>query len=207
MGVHMHKTRINYPNKNSMIYEYGTAYRLLKADGVLRKTVGNDMISMNEITERDAAGNITKKNTVTGENSYGYDNIYQLTNYTNPVSEVKSAAYNYDYAGNRQNVIFNGNKVYSYTVDGANQINTITDGVTTTNQTYDDRGNMTGKGSNTFGWDYKNRLTSAVIGSKTIRYMYDYNDFKIEKTINGTTASIIITEISFCVKRTQQEKR
>ena len=182
-----HKTRIDYPNKNSMVYDYGTAYRLLKANGVLRKSTGDDIISKNEITERDPAGNITKKNTITGENSYGYDNIYQLTSYSNPVSDVKNATYNYDYAGNRQNVIFNGNKVYSYTVDAMNQINSLSDGIITTNFTYDDRGNMSGKGSNTFGWDYKNRLISASLSGKSVSYKYNVYDYKLEKTANSNT--------------------
>jgi RHS repeat-associated protein len=182
-----HKIRIDYPNKNSMVYDYGTAYRLLKADGVLRKPTGDDIISMNEITERDAVGNITKKNTITGQNSYGYDNIYQLTNYSNAVSDVKSATYNYDYAGNRQNVIFNGSKAYGYTVDAMNQINSISDGITTTNFTYDDRGNMTGKGLNVYGWDYKNRCINASVNGKSISYKYNLFDNKLERSINGNT--------------------
>lgn len=89
-----HKTQIDYPNNTSMLYGYGTAYWLTKADGVLNTT--GDMLVKNEIAQRDGVGNITQKNVTTGQLGYGYDNIYQLTSYNNSKAPVnKSMTYNY----------------------------------------------------------------------------------------------------------------
>jgi len=42
-------------------------------------------------------------------------------------------------------------------------------------------GNITGIGSNTYVWDYKNRLISSVVNSNTDYYTYDQNNIRVEK--------------------------
>jgi RHS repeat-associated protein len=70
-------------------------------------------------------------------------------------------------------------------VNNVNQI-TAFGGV---NLTYDDNGNMLSKGSNTFTWDYNNRLVGFSGGGKSVEYKYNYNDLRVykESSTGGST--------------------
>lgn len=169
------KKVIEYPNNTKMEYDYGTAYRITKANGVLDD---GRIITKNEITERDGAGNITKKQINTGEIRYDYDNIYQLAGYHNSVAVEKNIIYNYDDAGNREAVTVNG-ILQEYTPNDLNQLTLAGDIISFS---YDTNGNMTGKGTDTFTYDYNNRLTGASVAGKVVSYIYNNNDLRVEKS-------------------------
>ncbi|KKW19790.1 MAG: YD repeat protein [Parcubacteria group bacterium GW2011_GWA2_51_10] len=66
----------------------------------------------------------------------------------------------------------------------ATQIGTT--GATTT-FTYDSNGNMETGGIWTYGWDYRNRLTSAGDGTATTTFGYDYSGQRVFQTTASTT--------------------
>jgi RHS repeat-associated protein len=134
----------------------------------------------------DATNRITQSSGIDGTHDYSYDDTNQLTaaNHTTQANE----AYSYDANGNRTSV--------GYGTGTDNRL--LTDG--TYNYTYDDEGNRTkrveiatGKVTE-YNWDYRNRLTSVKFKdaggnvTKTIEYIYDVNNQRIGKKINGVVA-------------------
>jgi RHS repeat-associated protein len=134
----------------------------------------------------DAANRITQSGGTDGIQNYSYDSTNQLTgaNHTTQTAE----AYSYDANGNRTNG--------GYGTGTNNQL--LTDG--TYNYTYDDEGNRTKRVEIATGkvteyvWDYRNRLASVLFKdaggtvTKTIEYVYDGNDRRIGKKIDGAVS-------------------
>jgi RHS repeat-associated protein len=136
--------------------------------------------------------------------SYAYDLASRLTGITHsgPSGVIEALTYQYDAAGNRVSLTRgNGtasllpNAVASATYDAANE-QTAFAGATLT---YDNNGNLTNDGVNTYQWDARNRLvgisggttatfaydalgrrTNKVIGSLTSQFLYDGNDIAAE---------------------------
>ena len=177
------KQQIMYPNNNKMVYEYGQGYKINKANSyIVREDGTEEMITKNEILLRDGVGNIKQKRVNTGIQTYEYDNIYQLTNYAGDA--VKDMVYNYDYRGNRILMREEGNPDVSYEVGRNNKTTEIRYAATPVVLNYDDRGNMTGKGTNTYVYDYKDRLVMAALPGKQIEYSYNTADRKIREIRN-----------------------
>ena len=126
----------------------------------------------------DDAGNRLSMTTRQGTDNYGYDNIYQLTT----VSGTQTHSYQYDDTGNRElvdGIIYTPNNLNQYEQVGG------------TNYQYDPKGNLTNDGVHTFGYDYENRLISAVGNGNNATYNYDGFGRRISKTVNGTTTYFI----------------
>jgi RHS repeat-associated protein len=131
----------------------------------------------------DAANRIIQSAVTDGTQDYSYDSTNQLT--TADHTTQTDEAYSYDANGNRTNA--------GYGTGTNNQL--LTDG--TYNYEYDGEGNRTkrteiGTGKVTeYVWDYRNRLTSVLFKdasgavTKTIEYLYDVNDRRIGKQIDG----------------------
>jgi RHS repeat-associated protein len=132
----------------------------------------------------DAADKLASTvSSVDGTSSYSYDSTNQLTgaSHTSQTNE----AYSYDANGNRTNA--------GYGTGTNNQL--LNDG--TYNYVYDGEGNRTRRTEISTGkvteyvWDYRNRLASVLfkdaLGSvtKTIDYLYDGNNQRIGKRIDG----------------------
>ena len=81
-----------------------------------------------------------------------------------PVAALFS--WSYDGAGNRLTQT-SGSQVTSYTYDGADQL-TSTSGAFAETYAYDANGNRTAAGSDTFAYDWRNRLRSATVGATTV---------------------------------------
>ena len=56
---------------------------------------------------------------------------------------------------------------------------------------YDDNGNQTGRGSDSFTYDHDNRLTQAVIGGNTSTYAYNGDGLRASRTAGGVTANYV----------------
>jgi RHS repeat-associated protein len=131
----------------------------------------------------DNANRIIQSSGTDGIQDYTYDSTNQLT--TADHTTQTDEAYSYDANGNRTNT--------GYGTGTNNQL--LTDG--TYNYEYDGEGNRTkrteiGTGKVTeYNWDYRNRLTSVVFKdaagnvTKTIEYLYDVDDRRIGKKIDG----------------------
>ena len=124
---------------------------------------------------------------------YTYDDIYRLTNYkagalsggeiTAPVTQTQ---YNYDGVGNGTSTDRDGT-VTTYTPNNMNEYTAIVDGGTI-NPVYDNNGNLTNDGTNTYTYDYENRLIS-VSGGVTATYSYDPLGRRIQKVTGGSTTN------------------
>jgi RHS repeat-associated protein len=134
--------------------------------------------------------------------TYGYDNASQLTSYTGPEG---SLTYMYDNASELTGVGNARNESYSYDLNGNRNMtgwstggNNRLTGDGTFTYVYDNEGNMLSKTRLsdsqqwTFTWDYRNRLTQAVVKTSagvTVAndvFTYDVQDQRIGKSTNGT---------------------
>ena len=115
----------------------------------------------------DKADNITQKTTEHGTYSYGYDNLYRLTQATNQ-GPLTSEAYTYDQVGNR-----------------------TTDSNALGNWTYNSNNQLTAAGANiTFDYDANGNTISKSDGTNTTTFVYDTTDRLIEvKDTNGVTVA------------------
>jgi RHS repeat-associated protein len=77
----------------------------------------------------------------------------------------------------------------SYTSNALNQYTAV--GAVT--PTYDSNGNLTSDGTFTYGFDARNRLTSAVGAGNTAAYVFDAQGRRKTKTVNGTT-TVFVTD-------------
>jgi YD repeat-containing protein len=75
----------------------------------------------------------------------------------------------------------------SSTYDRADRI--LTPG--STNYTVNAAGNLTARGSDSFGYDQANRLTSATVGGTTTIYTYDGDGKRVSSTVGGTTTNCV----------------
>jgi RHS repeat-associated protein len=131
---------------------------------------------------------------------YSYDANYQLTRADYPTAapyygDIES--WTYDAIGNRLTSTKNGfTTSYTYQKIGTNPNNwqrLLTAGATS--YTYDNNGNTTTEGSNTYGWDYENRMTS-IAGAATTTYKYDYQGRRTSKTVGGVTTTYLYDGLS-----------
>jgi len=106
--------------------------------------------------------------------TYGYDDIYQLTS----VTGAQSHSYDYDDVHNREEA-----DGVSYSVNDLNQYTEVD----TFEFDYDSRGNLISDGVNTYSYDYENRLDSVFTATDTVSYTYDPFGRRISKTTEGET--------------------
>jgi YD repeat-containing protein len=171
-----------YSGVNSVVdtnYTYDNNQRLIK----LAHVKGANTVASYDYSY-DAADKLASTvSSVDGTSNYSYDATNQLTaaSHTSQVNE----AYSYD---------ANGNRVSGGTVTGVNN-QLLSDGTYT--YTYDGEGNRTKRTEiatskvTEYVWDYRNRLASVLfkdaagIVTKTIEYLYDGNNQRIGKRIDG----------------------
>jgi RHS repeat-associated protein len=132
----------------------------------------------------DAASQLTSYTGPEGSLTYTYDNASELTG----VGNARSESYSYDLNGNRN--------MTGWSTGGNNRLT----GDGTFTYAYDNEGNLLSKTRQsdsqqwTFTWDYRNRLTQAVVktsGGVTVAndvFTYDIEDRRIGKSTSGTQA-------------------
>ena len=164
-------------------YGYDAASRLTQvAQGVLAVGLGYD--------------NANRRTSLTYPNgmstSYAYDVASRLANMTHngPSGLIEGLAYTYDSAGNRTSLARANatasllpNAVASSTYDAANEQISFA-GATLT---YDQNGNLTNDGMNSYSWDARNRL-AGISGGATASFSYDSLGRRISKAIGGEAA-------------------
>jgi RHS repeat-associated protein len=126
--------------------------------------------------------------------SYTYDNASRLQNilHQGPAGVIESLTYTYDTAGNRINLTransaaTNLPAAVQAAYDAANEQTQFAGA----NLTYDQNGNLTSDGTNTYTWDARNRVT-ALSGAVSASFSYDALGGRISKTVNGVTAQYL----------------
>jgi len=169
----------SYPNGVTATYTYDDAGRLAS----VVNSQGETTLSSYTYT-LDAVGNRTQMVDLSGTHSYQYDDLYRLTQVTYPNDDEVS--YAYDANGNRTTMTVNGTPT-SYTYDDADQMTQAVG----TSYTYDANGNQTSGGSDTFSYDYENRLTQTTVAGTTSSFTYNGLGLRVSKTVGGNTTDYV----------------
>jgi len=180
------RTQMTTNGQSPVTYQYDVASRLTRVEqGSLFATLGYDNAG-----RRTSLGYSNGTTT-----SYAYDLASRVTAITHngPNGLIEALAYTYDAAGNRTSLTrANGpasvvpQAVASATYDAANE-QTQFSGATLT---YDQNGNLTNDGVNTYTWDVRNRLIG-LSGGTTASSTYDPLGRRASKTINGIATQFL----------------
>ena len=117
--------------------------------------------------------------------SYTYDSLYRLITATYSSGEYYH--YTYDAVGNRQSLTTHED-VVNYQYDAANRLVMAGD----VPVGWDNNGNMTSFGSQTYSYDHANRLTQVVSGTLTTEFTYNGVGDRVAKTVDGVTTDYVL---------------
>ena len=180
---------LTYPGAKVVTYGYDVLNRL--------GTV-SDWLAHTTTYTYDAASRLSASANPNGTAaSYSFDNANRLTGLSNTKGATVFASYAYalDAIGNHTQVTQNeplppvftpGTVAYSYDAD--NRLNSV--GSTVNN--FDANGNMTAKGTNTFAYDFENRLKQSTIGGVATQYGYNGGGNRLSRIIGSTTTRYVL---------------
>ncbi len=122
--------------------------------------------------------------------NYGYDVASQLTGITYKLgtNTLGNLTYAYDLAGRRTAVggSYARTNVPSAAPTASYNLNNQLTNWNGATLTYDNNGNLTGDGTNTYMWNARNQLVT-ISGSVSANFQYDAFGRRVSKTIGGTT--------------------
>jgi RHS repeat-associated protein len=137
----------------------------------------------------DDRGLRTSMDTVDGKWTYQYDDLGQLTGWTDPQNH--STSFVYDALGNRLSETDNG-VITNYTVNNLNQYTQVGN----TTYTYDADGNMVTRtdptGTTTYSYNADNRLVRTQIGTNVWTNTYDALGNRVATTAQGVSTTFVI---------------
>ena len=212
---------LTFPNGQTRTYAYDDQGRLLQAATALGSTnlatyaygydVDNATGLFTKLGQRSSlTANVPTQGLASALTKFYYDSVGQLTRADYPTvapfnSEIDS--WTYDAIGNRLSSVVNGTtQSYAYFKNGANPLNGTrlsSDGVNS--YVWDANGsNLTRSGAPgtfTFGFTFDNRL-SAITGSTTASYTYDYQGRRTSKTVNGSMTSYVYDDLNLVSETT-----
>jgi uncharacterized protein RhaS with RHS repeats len=101
--------------------------------------------------------------------------------------------YDFDAFGNRTEMDISGNAT-TYAYDDADRITTVTppSPASAISYTWDDNGNVTDRGSDSFAWDYEDRMVSATVNSVTTTLAYRGDGLRDSLTVGMTTTTFTL---------------
>ena len=182
-------TTLTYPDGKQVNYVYDALNRLTRLTDWASRSTGYTY---------DLAGRLTGSNLANGaQATYGYDDADRLTALTHQARAQTFASYAYtlDAIGNQTAVnatepiapvIAAGTHSYSYDVDNRlTQINAIA-------QTFDSNGNLTAKGSDSFAWDFEDRLLQSSVAGNVNSYRYDGTGNRLSRAAAGSTTRFVL---------------
>ena len=113
--------------------------------------------------------------------------LLALTGLTKDFTVVTTASYAF---GNRTSKTdAAGATVYSYAA--ADRITSVTppSPASAISYTWDNNGDLTGRGGDSFAWDYEDRMTSATVNSTTTTFAYRGDGLRNSRTMGGVTTT------------------
>jgi RHS repeat-associated protein len=141
----------------------------------------------------DADGNrigaeVTGSAVTNATETYGYDELDRLIEaaYDDGVNPLETVDYAYDANGNRVSVD-DGTTTTTYTYDEADQLTDL-GGLTLT---YDPNGNRITAGSDSFVYDWADRLTEATVGGTSASFAYLADGTRESKVSGSTTTAYL----------------
>jgi YD repeat-containing protein len=119
----------------------------------------------------DDVGNRTQRVDQQGTHTYAYDDLYRLTSVTHP--GPATTTYDFDAFGNRTEMVVGAASTTS-DYDDADRLTEVTppSPASPISYTWDDNGDLTARGSDSFSWDYEDRMVSATVNSVTTTFAY-----------------------------------
>jgi RHS repeat-associated protein len=132
--------------------------------------------------------------------NYAYDRLHRLLGEqqmgTTIANTLADSFYDYDLVGNRTNsvsTLYNGSSArvtnlwsVAASLDADDHLKAYTDnlaGPGTVNLLYDKAGNTRTNGADVFLYDWADRLTNAVVGTKTVRLRYNADGQRVSKVV------------------------
>ena len=118
--------------------------------------------------------------------TYSYNSKSEVTSAVAQNETAYNYAFNFDNIGNRITATERGTS-FNYAANALNQYSAVN----TANPAYDVDGNMTANTNGwTYTWDAENRLATAVNGTQTLQFKYDYMSRRVEKEVlSGSTVT------------------
>lgn len=181
---------LTYPDGKVVAYTYDVLNRLISVEDWSDRTTAYSY---------DSAGRVTGAvNPNTTTSAYIYDTAGRLTGLTNSKSDasiISNYSYTLDAIGNHTQAVQDepmnsyipgANIVYSY--DNENRLNDVSG----MGNTFDANGNMTAKGSNTFNYDFNDRLIESNVTGVITQYHYDGAGNRLERVQNGVTTRYVL---------------
>ncbi len=145
------------------------------------KSITNSSVNINNYYDSyDNVGNRLSMSDINGLHNYSYDNVYRLTDSSNPTE-----SYSYDPVGNRNPLTQLYNEANRLLEDSEYLY------------TYDSNGNMLSRSNKatgamtTYTYNSEDQLIGVVTPTQTISYKYDALSRRIEKNIGGTITRYI----------------
>ncbi len=159
------RTQLDRLNGITTTYQYDAANRLINNTS---KVSSSSVIITSNTYAYDKVGNITLKTTLNGEHKYFYDNLYQITEVDYPDGyPFTDMVCGYDALGNRISTVNGG--IVNYSSNILNQYLQAND----IEYAYDQNGNLTSDGTNTYSYDDDNQLINIVLSNETKSFLYD----------------------------------
>jgi len=172
-------------------YAYDNADRLT---GITHVNGGSTTIASVAYT-LDQVGNRTQRVDQQGSHTYAYDDLYRLTSVTYPGPSTTS--YAFDAFGNRTSMTVAGNAT-TYAYDDNDRITSVTppSPASVINYTWDDNGDLTARGSDSFSWDYEDRMVSATVNSVTTTFAYRGDGLRDSRSVSGGASTTFTWDIA-----------
>ena len=136
----------------------------------------------------DGVGNRTQRVDQQSTHTNSYGDLYRLTSVTYPGPSTTN--YAFDAFGNRTSMTVAGNTT-TYAYDDNDRITSVTppSPASVINYTWDDNGDLTARGSDSFSWDYEDRMVSATVNSVTTSFAYRGDGLRDSRTTGGNTTT------------------
>ena len=114
----------------------------------------------------------------------GYDELDRLSLVND--SYLGSGQVSYDEMNNITYLKM-GNHTITYSYNGTTKRLDTTTGTYAKSFNYDARGNVTNNGNSSFGYNLAQQITSSTSSGMTTQYVYDGNNRRVKKSVNGDT--------------------
>jgi len=148
---------IYYPFGSAEGWTWGNATATSRSYDLDGQMSQHSLNGENQSLRYDPAGNLQTRTNTLGTLTYGYDDLNRLTQ----VSGLQSQAFSYDANGNRTQLT-EGADISSYTIAANNNRITQVTGAEPKSYSYDNNGNILNDGTNSFIYNARNRLASAI---------------------------------------------
>ncbi len=176
--------------QTAVSYNWDNANRLT---GITQASAGVSLAYDN--ANRRAA--LTLPNGIVLAYSYDHDSRVTGMTWTLGTNEVGDLEYSYDADGRvagKTGSLAQSNTPTPASGNAFNADNAMT-GFNGTTLTYDNDGNLTADGTNTYTWDVRNHL-SAMSGAVAASFVYDAFGRRMSKTISGTTTQFLYDRLN-----------